>query len=283
MPLYKVPYTKYFEFKDTQEIKTQFDIDKELCREPMNQLIEKYNLKSKKILSIGSAAGFEEYWFYKNDCTLTLLDYDEGNILESYLKKIPTKENEDVLTYIIDDANNFRKYLTEKFDAIYFSGFTPNILANRSIYQKYQSSKIRRGLNLFSRKTKIDFLQKQAVWPTNEKPFVDLIMKILESILGIGGLFIYQSFGSYIDSRSINYIESVKEQLDSINIRLLDAYYLINEPHVRLIIGYKDSLSEAKKFANEIRKNPDINKFHGRGIANLSKFQGIKKLYNILN
>ena len=280
---YRIDYEEFFSYLHDPTQKELFEKLKELCREPMNQLIKKYNLHSKKVLSIGPGAAFEEYWFYKNGCQLTLLDIDESKSIEPILKKIEQTEEGNFLKYIIDDANNYKKYLNEKYDVVYFSSFTPNELTNRAIRHKYQLSIVRRGLNPLSRKTKINFLQKQWTWPHNEKPFIDFVMEIMETVLGTGGLVIHQSYASDIDTRSINYIDRVKEQLDSINIRLLAVYYFIDRPHVKLIIGYKNNLSEAIKFATKIKNNPEINSFHGRGIAIIKKFHGIKKIYDILN
>ena len=276
---YRIDYEEFFSYLHDPTQKELFEKLKELCREPMNQLIKKYNLHSKKVLSIGPGHAFEEYWFWKNGGSLTFISDQE--IFSN--SKINLEKQNNHLAYIIDDAKNFKKYITEKFDVVYFSSFPPNELTNRTIRHKYQLSIVRRGLNLLSRKTKINFLQKQWTWPHNEKPFIDFVMEIMETVLGTGGLVIHQSYASDIDTRSINYIDRVKEQLDSINIRLLTVYYFIDRPHVKLIIGYKNNLSEAIKFATKIKNNPEINSFHARGIAIIKKFHGIKKIYDILN
>ena len=39
---------------------------------------------------------------------------------------------------------------------------------------------------------------KRWVWPSNEKPFIDFVMEILESTLAEKGLFIYQSYASNV-------------------------------------------------------------------------------------
>jgi len=279
LAIYRIDYEEFFSCLHNPTQKESFEKHKELCREPMNQLIKKYNLHSKKVLSIGPGLAFEEYWFFKNGGSLTFISDQE--IFSN--SKINLEKQNNHLAYIIDDAKNFKNYLTDTFDVVYFSSFPPNELTNRTIRHKYQFSIVRRGLNLLSRKTKINFLQKQWTWPHNEKPFIDFVMEIMETVLGTGGLVIHQSYASDIDTRSINYIDRVKEQLDSINIRLLAVYYFIDRPHVKLIIGYKNNLSEAIKFATKIKNNPEINSFHGRGIANIKKFQGIKKIYDILN
>jgi len=273
----QVPYTKYFEFTNAQEIKEYFDKNKELCRESVNQLIEKYNIKSKKILSIGAASGFEEYWFYKNGCQLTFLDYDESNFLESYLKKIPIMENEDMLTYIIDDAKNYKKYINEKFDVIYFSGFSPSELRNSEICSKNLNI-ISRFLRKITRKFDNTYLIKN--WPNNQKPFIDLVIKIIDDLLKNTGLFIYQSYASDVYAMDPNYLKQIKNQLNSSKIQLLSVYYVPGYPSYHLIIGFKGTHPEGLEFIKKIHKNPEIQKIHGRGLPNVKNFKGVNKVYS---
>ena len=78
----------------------------------MNSLIKKYKIFSKKILSIGPGLAFEEYWFWKNSNTLTFISDQE---IFSNPKIEDSSKSGDHLTYIIDDARNFREHLDERF------------------------------------------------------------------------------------------------------------------------------------------------------------------------
>src|SRR5689334_12153240 len=44
------------------------------CEEPIKQLIARYDLAGKSVLSIGAGEGFEEVWFARAGCPLTLID-----------------------------------------------------------------------------------------------------------------------------------------------------------------------------------------------------------------
>ena len=47
-----------------------FIASRDKCKNPMNQLINHFDLAGKTILSIGPNFGHEEYWLYKSGCKL---------------------------------------------------------------------------------------------------------------------------------------------------------------------------------------------------------------------
>lgn len=211
------------------EIKQYFVSSHARCHKPMVQLIERYRLQNKTVLSVGAAFGHQEYCFHEYGCSLTLCDIDEGHTIEPYLKTL--KEGD--LTFALGDARDLD---AGKFDVVFFSGFTPNELENR------HKSKIRR------------FIGRQA-W--HDRPFIDVVIGIVDRSLAKGGFLIYQSYGSHVDARRPEYIQAVKKQLQSLDIKLVDVYYYESHPHVHLIVGLRaDNVPE---FSHEITA------FHGRG------------------
>jgi len=88
----------------------------EVFKEAMLELIGKYDLKNKKILSIGALFGFEEYYFSLNECVLTLIDKDQYAM--RHLKTLKPS-NTPTLTYIFGDLRDL--ILEDEWDVIYVS------------------------------------------------------------------------------------------------------------------------------------------------------------------
>ena len=86
-----------------------------------------------------------------------------------------------------------------------------------------------------------------------------------------------------LDINTYNYLQNLKNQIESIGIHLLNAYHFIDAPHVKLIVGYKGDVSDANRFALTIKDEKDIKSFHGRGMNNFDNFKGIKKDFEILD
>lgn len=82
--VYIVPYEEYFANFDPLYIEYR-----QKSTKAINQLVERYNIKRKSLLSVGASLGNEEYWFYKNGCSLNFVDIDEHQIIEKYLTNLP--------------------------------------------------------------------------------------------------------------------------------------------------------------------------------------------------
>lgn len=123
--------------------------------------------------------GNEEYWFYKNGCSLNFVDIDE------YLMNLP--ECKEGLTYFIVDANDFDKQTSIKSEICYFSSFTPDEIRRQDIIKDY---------------IKNNSDTSYVSWPQDENPFSELVMSITKNNLSNGGLFISQSYLEGIDIKS---------------------------------------------------------------------------------
>lgn len=245
MQIYRVGYDDFFRFANNHEMKQYFDTNHARCHEPMSQLIRRYNLQNKSVLSVGSASGYQEYCFYENGCSLTLCDIDEHHEIEPYLNTL--KSRDDGLTFALGDA----RYLdsSKKFDIVFFSGFTPNEL--RNIY----STDIRRKMH-----NRYPFIRRfidKPIW--YKKPLMELVIEIVDNTLSPnGGLFIFQSYTSDTNASHPEFVAAVKNQLKSLGVMLLDVYYYENHPHVHLLVGIRST--------NVPRFEHEITAFHGRGI-----------------
>jgi hypothetical protein len=237
---------------------------KELCKDPMNQLIEKFKLSDKNIFALAPNFGHEEYWFYKNGCTLTFLDIDEAKIIEDYLKILPQSKHKESLTYFIGDAIQFSKDYGSvgKYDVFYVSGFTLDELRRGKI-QTRNSSLYKKALNRITHTIiKKRFL---ATWPMNENPYMDSVVRLASDNLKQGGLFISQSYANGVDVKSNpHFVKLVKRQLSWVGITLLKLYCLRSVPEVTLTVGLKANNGQTLDFLQETEKNEEITSFHGR-------------------
>ena len=284
MNVYKVDYNDFFSLKHDAELRSNWLRFNKLCEQPMAELISRYNLRSKRVLSIGASYGHEEYWLYQNRCELTFVDIDEGKKIETYLKQIAVSGNaqnsDRLLTYAIGDARDYGAENEKKFDVCYFSSFTPNELRNADVYSKIPKSFANRALRRLSLKIGQGYVGWS--WPQDIKPFMDLVPEIANSSLEDGGQFFYQSYASGVDIRTQNYLLLIDKQLNSLGINLVDVYYFIGYPSVHLVVGYKGKSLAARQWADTIKNNnPELSSFHGRS-HDLIEFKGIKKIYDIL-
>ena len=269
MNKYRISHAEYFnnleEYMKGLDESTPtygYNESKKLCKEPMNQLIKKYDLSNKKVFSLGPNFGHEEYWFYKNGCNLTFVDIDENKVIEKYLKTSSPSTDENSLSYFIGDASEYNRNYSEcKYDVFYVSSFTPDELRRGKI-QTRESTLFTRAINSLSYR----LLRKRLLktWRTVE-PFMDLVLEMAQKNLKDRGLFIYQSYACGVDLHvNPHYIKLVKTQLHAFGVILLKVYCLKAVPTVSLTIGFKGNEVDVPKYLKEIENNKEITTFHGR-------------------
>lgn len=260
MTIYKVSCAEYYK---GLEQNFSFTRDRDKVKKAMIQLIDKYNIKNKSVLSVGPGLGYEEYWFNENNCQLTFIDIDETKSIEPYLKTVPDGEG---LTYILEDAREAIEILGKKYDICYFSGFTPDEIYRRDIQNEYYKSLQKMNFILLIIRyilLKLHLLGRS--WPKYRDPFSSLVINISRNALKNGGLFILQSYYAGIDIKvNPHFVKLVKKQLSRAGISLLNIYYFKESSDVSLTVGYKGTKDQSNDYLNSIRNNPELTKFHGR-------------------
>jgi hypothetical protein len=228
----------------------------------MSQLIERYEIRHKSVLSIGSSWGWEEYWLFQCRNSLHFVDIDEGKSIESYLQTLPSARNGDRLTFFVGDASEYIGQCQERYDVVYISSLTPDELRRVDIIRRCRDERYGSFFSLANHILRNGRLPPN--WPDHEKPFMDLVMKYSESLRD-GGLFIAQLYAGGVNlKRNPHFIPLVEEQLRSVSVILLEVYYQTRRPWVNLIVGFKGTHQEATRFLKRINKNPTITAFHGR-------------------
>ena len=196
----------------------------------VGQLVRRYGIRNKSILSLGSRFGREEYWFSRFANRLTLIDVDEKNAvqIEPMLKAAAAGP----MRYIIGDAA--RVPLSAPFDVLFLSGYGPDDLRRSSL--------------------KIEHAGR---WPSGTPPFEASVLERAR-LLTAGGLVIIQSFANGYDCNATpGFIEHCDRQLEDHGLRLVELYALARVPGCNLFI-----------IANGLANFPlacPITVFHGRG------------------
>lgn len=224
----------------------------ELCREPMLNLIGRYDLCAKSVLSIGSGDGHEEYWFWRNRCRLTFVDNNPR--FEEYLAGLPLSKNaEDAIDFHLSDADDFLKETPENtFDAVYVSSFHPDEIRREQIQEAFRLVR--------SAEDTANYI----TWPPDELPYLHTLIDAIHTVKP-GGLVIFQHYRGGVDiTYNLHYLPLVRKQLESRGAELLEVYYFAKSPAIQLIVGMKAGQTTAREFLRSNQENPEIRTFHGR-------------------
>jgi len=226
MKKYEVDANSYYEKLREDKIPSELGYSFECYEDTTNQLINKFNLRNKKVLSLASLFGFEEYFFYINGCTLTLVD--KNSSISRYFEGVKHSDNP-TLTYIIAYIEDLTyHYLNDEWDILLMDGFPPDILFK------------------------------------NDLVFSELALKFIDN-LKKGGLFICENYsvGPLMDD-PVN-IKAIKDQFESNGLQLLYVYHFRPyHTNISLIIGFKGSREEGLEFLETVQHNPEITNFNGR-------------------
>ncbi|HEY0089162.1 MAG TPA: hypothetical protein VGB37_09970 [Candidatus Lokiarchaeia archaeon] len=118
MNVYKIDAVNYFNKIENATNTNVITEKKEVqIKEAMHQLINKYNIKERNIISLGSQHGYEEMWFYRNYNRITLSDISTNAILLQSIKEINTNN---LIDFIIGDCYDLPS-LNRKWNVVFAS------------------------------------------------------------------------------------------------------------------------------------------------------------------
>jgi hypothetical protein len=257
MPVYHVDASQYFDghfdLSDTSPQALLRNKNVLLCQPTIKNLIARYGLAGKSILSLGAGEGHEEHTFHSAGCRLTLNDVNPA--FEPYLKRLPAVglDHSRLLTYSNEDAAEFVRRCPEgTFDLLYVSSFHPDEVRREQI----QST--------FAGKGQRSVFYSGVTWPKGEKPYLDILVEAFRTVRP-GGLIMFQHYRGGVDiSFNSHYLESVRKQFAEHRTALLEAYCFRQAPSVLLNVAFKGDEKAARVFGETIRRNPEIFSFHGR-------------------
>lgn len=216
----------------------------------IGQIIERYNIKNKKILSIGPGIGNEEYYF-SIDNELTMVDIDEQNslikLLSDNYENIKYENDENIMFFILDDIcnqiNPETTLINTKMDVIYISSLT------------------------------IDIIGKNERYLNTGELFIPVYKNLIDTHLKENGLFIQQLYGSSI----IPPPEIIIKKLEELGVTVLDIYQFEYSPSIMLLITIKSNKNTAKELYKNYKS--EITNFHARAFQtydNNKRLEAIK-------
>jgi hypothetical protein len=228
-----------------------------LCEAAMSGLIARYDLAGKSILSLGAGIAFEENWFHRAGCRLTLNDLDQPSVgIEGYLRTLTRVDESlpDMLRYEIGDAaDSVKKYAPSAFDVLYVSSFHPDEIRREMIQEEFKKCR------------SDEEARHNITWPSDEKAYIEVMMLAIERVRP-GGLVIFQHYrgGVYSDANP-HYLKAVQVQLAENGATLLEAYAFRKSPPHMLLVAYRGDAEQALEFARQqLSDRPCIRTFHGR-------------------
>ena len=246
-----------------------------LTEKAMKGLIERYSIKNKSILSLGSGEAFEEYWFYQYGCNLVLNDIDSSGKIEAHLQSIKHKDIKNSLTYYICDAlEMIEDNYDSNFDILYVSSFHPDEIRREEIQKNFynKSSYFRKIISRYLCNT----------WPVNKEPYLDTLVKAL-NLLKKDGLAIFQHYRGGVDLLwNPHYFELAKKQFRKYGCEILEIYTFKKSTVHLLMILYCGNKKDAKNYAKTLKFKNKIKTFHGR-YPYKSINTNTVRIFNILN
>jgi len=201
----------------------------------MKEVIARYAITGKSVLSVGAGAAFEEKHFALAGNELLLIDIDESGSILPQLDKMPAKPG---LSYWIGDAAEFEKGLGT-YDVLYYSGFTPDELRRGSIVQANA--------------------EEGRTWSVDDDPFHPVVMGYTSAIKD-GGLLLIQSYCGGIDTDyNASYLAACQRQLASHDLHLVEIHRF-KETHGVMLYA-------ATKGRRQLPPGEPIAQFHGRAAS----------------
>jgi SAM-dependent methyltransferase len=199
----------------------------------MQELITRYGIAGKSVLSVGAGTGEEEKHFALAGNDLLLVDIDEQRSILPLLAKMTNKPG---LNYWVGDAEELSTDVPLQ-DVVYLSGFTPDELR------------------------RISMVRANAVagrfWSVDDEPFHPVVMQYAHK-LKPGGLLVVQSYCSSIDvGYNRNYLAACQAQLIKHDLHLMEVHRFKKNAGVMLYTAVRGE--------RRVAPAQSISRFHGRG------------------
>lgn len=237
MPSYRVSETAFYEAfpPDRYEYSQRTE-------QAISQLVRRYGIAGKSILSLASGTATEEFHFLRHGNRLTLVDFDVYKRLEPVLRSAPAGN----LHYIIENAATVE--LTETFDLFYLSSLDPDEFRRDRIVRQRDTGDFKRML------AENDGIWE---WPWWEEPFHPWVIRFAGYVKP-GGLMIVQSYAGGCDVTDNRYfVGACERQLASIGMSLIELYQRTPSTGVLLYVIAKGDPGPLPLF-------PPLTSFHGR-------------------
>tara|TARA_B100000242_G_C42993334_1_gene461240 strand:- start:198 stop:1100 length:903 start_codon:yes stop_codon:yes gene_type:complete len=223
------------------------------CENPINQLVDRYDLKNKEILSIGCGNAFEEFHFLDKGNKLYLSDADlPYKTMEPWLKQCTSSKNNDGVEFTVECSLVAAQRLSEqRFDVIYISSLHPDELYRGRLQYSRVRQNLKKGL-LFG-----------ASWG-NE----DFYSEYVSSFFGLlkpGGLLIFQHYGFTVPLIINHHLGEIwQRQAQNYSVHHIETWCMEQDSGSSLNIFARLEESEACSFAKLLEQRAPLNRINGR-------------------
>lgn len=258
MPIvtYRVSSADYYRHGEACNDSIAGKVNIALCEMPISQLVARYCLSGRKILSLGSGRAFEEFWMARAGCVLTLvdLDVDPAARLEDHLQSLlPSASESDELNYVIGDALEYCYGVQAgSFDALYVSSMHPDEIRREMIQQAFILDRTEAARKSY------------LTWPKGTKPYSEYVTAGWP-LIADGGLAIMQHYRGGVDVvMQPHYFDDMQDQMSEFGLTLLEAWCFRRSPQHLLVIAVKGGQEEVQRWQTHLANRQSISTFHGR-------------------
>lgn len=121
---------------------------------------------------------------------------------------------------------------------MYISSFHPDEIRKGNIQYEYNATR-----------TLLDRVKNPKTWPSNEKPYMPVMMEATE-VVKHNGIIIFQHYAHGVDlNKNPQYLQAVKDQFAANGNTLLEVYIFKKAPSVILLSALRGSENEGKKIS----------------------------------
>jgi len=203
-------------------------------RRGMQQVIERYGLRRKSVISFGAGRGFDEYWLFAAECRLMLVDRDRDGKMRRQLGIVGTPLQEpDIsrdLTYVLSEADG-AGWLSPIYDLCMITG---------ELATGNQSSDV--------------FLQ----------PTLSFAAK---AVVSGGLLMLNQSATGPSLPGAHNYLNGAAKELASKGFSLIEVLYPKNRPSQHVFVALKGTASDARQYMLTLSKRRAVSELTFDGVS----------------
>jgi hypothetical protein len=220
-------------------------------RPTVAQLVDRYGLAGKSILSIGPGVGLEEMAMLECGAgSMTMFDVDESGTLAGFLPTIARPDG--TVTYMLGDFTKIADQPLPRCDVLYVSSLTPD--------EHHRASTLRRPPSWLCPPLRPS-------WPRNAPTLHPSVVSAMQRYVAPDGIFILQSYAAGIDVSVNHYLEAWSTTLRAVGFELLEAYRFTVSPATTLWVAARDKIT--------FDDRPALTRFHGRselGVAGVVRF-----------
>jgi hypothetical protein len=227
----------------------------EVCRPPIRQIQERFDLRVKNILSIGAGDCFEEYWLSPAN-NITAVDINDSlREFAAGSKGVGWPGDR----YIVQDAAEFVEECNETFDLVYISSFAPDEYRREELQAEFVKQR--------SEEEAYNYI----TWRAGTKPYHPIIESALR-LVKQNGLIILQHYRGGVDVvTNPHYLRDIAIQFGTYGVRLIEAYHFRASPQHLLVVATKRDQDGAGKYGNWLKHRTKITTFHGRYDTDINK------------